>query len=136
VRFIVISIHDIPILITQTCYLAQTCSKKLETESSFLNVSLELDHVCSTGRRNDSSDAPPVVNTAPRHLDLKKLVELHMRSEVLDVENKWECPSCCCHVQAVKHQEYRTLPPNLMIHLQRLKYNSVSHDISYSNTSL
>jgi ubiquitin C-terminal hydrolase len=112
------------------------CSKKLETESSFLNVSLELDQCYSTRRRNDSSDSPPVVKTAPRHLDLKKLVEVHMRSEVLDVENEWECPSCCSNVQAVKHHEYRTLPPNLMIHLQRLKYNSVSHDSSYSNTSL
>ena len=105
-----------------------SCLKKQETRSLFLNISLELDHFCSTGvsRGNDSVDLPPVRNTAPKHLDLKNLLELHMQTEILDISTGWECLDCSSNVQGVKYHESTSLPPNLMIHLQRLKYNSVS----------
>jgi ubiquitin C-terminal hydrolase len=63
---------------------------------------------------------------ASEKLELRDLLESHMQFETLDTDNMWECSGCCNRVQAVKYNEYMSLPPSLMIHLNRLRYNTVS----------
>lgn len=57
---------------------------------------------------------------------LKELFATHLKPEVLDEENKWQCSGCQEKVRATKAQEYSSLPQLMMVHLKRFRYDPVS----------
>ena len=88
------------------------CQFKRAGVSSFMNISLELPVHDDKVNHNE-----------PEMEDLSALLHSHMRTEILDVDNKWECGGCQQKVQAKKYNVYKTLPPSLFIHLKRFRYN-------------
>ena len=101
-----------------------SCGYQRRNDGAFLNISLELNFPINP------ADHPMVdsngFSIASEKLELRDLLESHMQSETLDADNRWECSGCSNRVQAVKYNEYTSLPPSLMIHLNRLRYNTVS----------
>lgn len=102
-----------------------SCGYQRRNDGAFLNISLELNFPINP------ADHPMVdsngFSIASEKLELRDLLESHMQSETLDADNRWECSGCSNRVQAVKYNEYTSLPPSLMIHLNRLRYNTVSY---------
>ena len=98
--------------------LCPSCNYERKSTSTFLNISLEL----SPPNTNENG-----IVEAEKRVDLSELLELHMMTETLDDDNKWQCSGCSERVHAMKYCEYAALPPSLMIHLKRFRYNTVGH---------
>ncbi|CAF2742050.1 unnamed protein product [Rotaria sp. Silwood2] len=57
---------------------------------------------------------------------LQQCLQLFIEPEVLGPDDKWFCPHCKEHIQAEKKMSVWRLPPILIIHLKRFKYNHCS----------
>lgn len=57
---------------------------------------------------------------------LEQCLQLFIEPEVLGPDDKWYCPQCKEHIQAEKKMSVWRLPPILIIHLKRFKYNHYS----------
>ncbi|CAF4207350.1 unnamed protein product, partial [Rotaria sp. Silwood2] len=71
-----------------------------------------------------------VFNISPgdQDLTLQQCLQMFIEPEVLGPDDKWYCPYCKEHMQAEKIMSVWRLPPILIIHLKRFKYN---HGSSY-----
>ena len=76
----------------------------------------------------------------PRHVTAESVsdaMRMFSAPELLHGKNKWYCPRCRGHVDAVKRIGIWKLPPLLIIHLKRFSYDkcvtglglSMLHDI-------
>lgn len=61
------------------------------------------------------------ISEASKSLD--NCIDLYLQEEVLDGPNQWYCEKCKCHVDATKKIDLWILPPILIVHLKRFKYN-------------
>jgi ubiquitin carboxyl-terminal hydrolase 4/11/15 len=59
---------------------------------------------------------------------------MFIEPEVLGPDDKWYCPHCKEHIQAEKKMSIWRLPPILIIHLKRFKYNH-SSSFGYMSSS-
>lgn len=59
-------------------------------------------------------------------MTLQQCLQLFIEPEVLGPDDKWYCPHCKEHIQAEKRMSVWRLPPVLIIHLKRFKYNQYS----------
>jgi ubiquitin carboxyl-terminal hydrolase 4/11/15 len=59
-------------------------------------------------------------------MTLQQCLQLFIEPEVLGPDDKWYCPHCKEHIQAEKRMSVWRLPPILIIHLKRFKYNQYS----------
>lgn len=62
---------------------------------------------------------------------LTQCLQMFIEPEVLGPDDKWYCPHCKEHIQAEKKMSIWRLPPILIIHLKRFKYNQ--YVSSFSN---
>lgn len=102
--------------------LCPCCKYERVNTSAFLNISLEVSAA-------DAGDSPLMDESSSvrnQSVDLNVLLENHMKTEILDTDNKWQCSGCNDRVQALKYHEYKALPSSLMVHLKRFHYNTVS----------
>ena len=67
-------------------------------------------------------------------ITLQQCLELFIKPEVLGPDDKWYCPRCKEHIQAEKCMSVWRLPPILIIHLKRFKYNQYSTSYFMSST--
>ncbi|CAF3581966.1 unnamed protein product [Rotaria sp. Silwood1] len=79
---------------------------------------------------NDLIEDDSVFNISPGDQDitLQQCLQMFIEPEVLGPDDKWYCPYCKEHMQAEKIMSVWRLPPILIIHLKRFKYN---HGSSY-----
>jgi ubiquitin carboxyl-terminal hydrolase 8 len=54
---------------------------------------------------------------------LKDCLDLYLEREVLQGADQWYCEKCKTHVDATKKTDLWILPPILIVHLKRFKYN-------------
>lgn len=59
---------------------------------------------------------------------LQKCLDLFLQAEKMSGESKWKCPQCKKYQEASKRIEIWRLPPVLIIHLKRFKYQGVWRD--------
>ena len=97
-----------------------SCGFKRECETEFQSTSLEImgSSLLGVVTPTDSLDSV--------EFELTDLLDFHMETEILDSDNRWVCSGCSEKVRALKSHEYKTLPRSLMIHLKRLRYDTVS----------
>lgn len=85
---------------------------------------------------NDLTDDESVLNSS--HIDqdstLTQCLQAFIEPEVLGPDDKWYCPNCKEHIQAEKKMSIWRLPPILIVHLKRFKYNQYQ-SISYQSHS-
>lgn len=60
-------------------------------------------------------------------ITLQQCLQMFIEPEVLGPDDKWYCPHCKEHMQAEKRMSIWRLPPILIIHLKRFKYNHSSY---------
>lgn len=98
------------------------------------------DGTCGCGHRNVKFD-PFMYLSLPissRCNTLDDCLELYCEEELLEGDEMWYCPKCEAHVEATKKIDLWMLPPILIIHLKRFKFNStgerlkIDKDIKYS----
>ncbi|KAG8900822.1 hypothetical protein FRB99_005745 [Tulasnella sp. 403] len=77
-----------------------TCERVTSRSEPFLDLSLDISQNTS-------------VNACLRHFS---------KSEMLTARNKFYCDECCGLVEAEKRMKIKTLPPVLLLHLKRFKY--------------
>ncbi len=65
---------------------------------------------------------------------LQQCLQLFIEPEVLGPDDKWYCPHCKEHIQAEKKMSVWRLPPILIVHLKRFKYNQCS-SFGYTSNS-
>ncbi|CAF1407064.1 unnamed protein product [Rotaria sp. Silwood1] len=65
-------------------------------------------------------------STGDQDVTLQQCLQLFIEPEVLGPDDKWYCPNCKEHIQAEKKMSIWRLPPILIIHLKRFKYNQYS----------
>ncbi|RNA25626.1 ubiquitin carboxyl-terminal hydrolase 8 isoform X2 [Brachionus plicatilis] len=65
--------------------------------------------------------------------NLHECLDLFLRSENMSGESKWKCPNCKQYRDATKKIDIWKLPPLLIIHLKRFKYEGVWRDKITSN---
>jgi len=105
--------------------------------SSFLNISLDIpdqlegDH----GTSSSSSTTGTGVGGATSSMDLQKLLELQLQTEVLDEDNKLLCDDGT-KVRATKSLEYQQLPNFMMVHLKRFRYDPTTRRRRKLNTAI
>ena len=58
-----------------------------------------------------------------QELNLQQCLQMFIEPEILGPDDKWYCPTCKEHIQAEKKMSVWRLPPILIIHLKRFKYN-------------
>ena len=61
------------------------------------------------------------INDSCRSLD--DCFDLYVKQETLEGSNQWYCEKCKKHVDATKKSDLWILPPILIVHLKRFKYN-------------
>lgn len=88
-------------------------------------------HVTSSNSRsgiNGLIEDASVSNASAGDQDvtLEQCLQLFIEPEVLGPDDKWYCPQCKEHIQAEKKMSVWRLPPILIIHLKRFKYNHYS----------
>jgi ubiquitin C-terminal hydrolase len=74
-------------------------------------------------------DAPTDQSQPSAVYQLQNLIANHLQHEVLDDDNKWRCQQCNQCVAAHKYVQYESLPPTLVIHLKRFRFDPVSEHI-------
>jgi len=62
----------------------------------------------------------------PNSYDIQSFIQMQLAVETLDGDNCWHCSSCNDKVMASKFITFKLLPPVLVIHLKRFRYDSVS----------
>jgi ubiquitin C-terminal hydrolase len=67
-------------------------------------------------------------------ITLQQCLQMFIEPEVLGPDDKWYCPHCKEHMQAEKKMSVWRLPPILIIHLKRFKYDH-SSSFGYSSGS-
>jgi ubiquitin C-terminal hydrolase len=67
-------------------------------------------------------------------MSLPQCLQMFIEPEVLGPDDKWYCSHCKQHIQAEKRMSIWRLPPVLIVHLKRFKYNSCSSTISSLNS--
>ncbi|KAG8919748.1 hypothetical protein FRC01_001135, partial [Tulasnella sp. 417] len=77
-----------------------TCERVTSRSEPFLDLSLDISQNTS-------------LNACLRHFS---------KSEMLTARNKFFCDECCGLVEAEKRMKIKTLPPILLLHLKRFKY--------------
>ncbi|KAG8940789.1 hypothetical protein FRC04_005017 [Tulasnella sp. 424] len=77
-----------------------TCERVTSRSEPFLDLSLDISQNTS-------------LNACLRHFS---------KSEMLTARNKFFCDECCGLVEAEKRMKIKTLPPVLLLHLKRFKY--------------
>ena len=102
--------------------ICPSCGHKRDCPANFMNISLELP---ATGGNPDEIENPDTPNDGSNKVRLTELFHEHMKPEVLDEDNKWECSGCNTKVQATKKLEYQKLPSSLMVHLKRIRFDQV-----------
>ncbi|CAF1053922.1 unnamed protein product [Adineta ricciae] len=97
-----------------------------------LRITLPLNRDRINGLVEDDS----VFNSTGGEQDitLQQCLELFIKPEVLGPDDKWYCPRCKEHIQAEKCMSVWRLPPILIIHLKRFKYNQYSTSYYMSST--
>jgi len=82
---------------------------------------------------NDLIDDDSVLTSSSIDQDatLTQCLQMFIEPEVLGPDDKWYCPHCKEHIQAEKKMSIWRLPPILIIHLKRFKYNQ--YVSSFSN---
>lgn len=67
---------------------------------------------------------------------LQDCLELYLQTDVLDGVNQWYCEKCKEHVDATRKIDIWILPPILIIHLKRFKYDDYGQRGSKNNKTL
>ncbi|CAF3885372.1 unnamed protein product [Adineta steineri] len=80
---------------------------------------------------NDLIEDASVFNSlsGDQEITLQQCLQLFIEPEVLGADDKWYCPHCKEHIQAEKKMSVWRLPPILIIHLKRFKYNHCSSSL-------
>ncbi|CAF0916885.1 unnamed protein product, partial [Brachionus calyciflorus] len=65
--------------------------------------------------------------------DIYECLELFLKRESMCGESKWKCPNCKQYRDSTKKIDIWKLPPLLIIHLKRFKYEGVWRDKIVSN---
>ncbi|CAF1282003.1 unnamed protein product [Rotaria sordida] len=63
------------------------------------------------------------ISSGDQDITLQQCLQMFIEPEVLGPDDKWFCPNCKEHMQAEKIMSVWRLPPILIIHLKRFKYN-------------
>lgn len=114
------------------CLHCPNCNFKRESSSSCLTISLDLPSNLE-GNTNSTRTLFASNEKDENIIDMVELLASHMKNEVLDDANAWECGQCHQHVKATKSRVYDSLPSSLVFHLNRSRYNAVS--LPYCNFS-
>lgn len=67
---------------------------------------------------------------------LQDCLELYLKVDILDAENQWYCEKCKEHVDATRKIDIWIVPPILIIHLKRFKYDDFGQRGSKNNQTL
>ncbi|KAG9032189.1 hypothetical protein FRB95_001816 [Tulasnella sp. JGI-2019a] len=78
-----------------------TCERVTSRSEPFLDLSLDIAH---------------------NNISLNQCLRGFSKSEMLTARNKFFCDECCSLVEAEKRMKIKTLPPILLLHLKRFKY--------------
>ncbi|UJR31273.1 hypothetical protein I4U23_018773 [Adineta vaga] len=101
-----------------------------------LDAPLRITPPMNRNRINGLVEDDSVLNSTSGDQDitLQQCLELFIKPEVLGPDDKWYCPHCKEHIQAEKRMSIWRLPPILIVHLKRFKYNHCSSSSYMSNT--
>ena len=97
-----------------TC-ICQQCGHRNIRFEPFMYLSLPISDSCET---------------------LQDCLELYLKTDVLDGANQWYCGKCKEHVDATRKIDIWILPPILIIHLKRFKYDDYGQRGSKNNQTL
>ncbi len=75
----------------------------------------------------------PIADTAE---SLDDCIDLYLNEETLEGADQWYCEKCKTHVDATKKSDLWILPPILIVHLKRFKYNEYGKVGSKNDQSL
>ncbi|KAG8847476.1 hypothetical protein FRB96_001617 [Tulasnella sp. 330] len=78
-----------------------SCERVTSRSEPFLDLSLDIAH---------------------NNISLNQCLRGFSKSEMLTARNKFFCDECCSLVEAEKRMKIKTLPPILLLHLKRFKY--------------
>ena len=67
---------------------------------------------------------------------LQDCLDLYLKVDTLEGENQWYCEKCKDHVDAIRKIDIWILPPILIIHLKRFKYDEYGQVGSKNNATL
>jgi hypothetical protein len=67
---------------------------------------------------------------------LQDCLELYLQTDILDGANQWYCEKCKEHVDATRKIDIWIIPPILIIHLKRFKYDDFGQRGSKNNETL
>jgi len=66
----------------------------------------------------------PIPESSSHECTLDSCLDLFCSTEELTGDNRWYCPKCETHVDATKKFDLWTLPPILIVHLKRFRYDA------------
>lgn len=66
----------------------------------------------------------PIPELSAHNCTLESCLDLFCSTEELVGDNKWHCPKCATLVDATKKFDIWTLPPILIVHLKRFRYDA------------
>lgn len=99
--------------VTKETIKCPSCSYEGISETAFLNLSIDLPDKLESGEAGAS-----VLSVS-----LSDLLIAHVKPEILDIDNQWQCSGCDNKVQAKKFLQYVHLPDCLFIHLKRFRFD-------------
>uniref|UniRef100_H2ZJG5 ubiquitinyl hydrolase 1 n=1 Tax=Ciona savignyi TaxID=51511 RepID=H2ZJG5_CIOSA len=95
----------------ESTVICSKCEFKSVTYEPFMYLSLPLNSVDET-------------SPGEQTLTLEMCLSAYTKSEILDDENPWYCPTCCCHQVAEKQLRICRWPDTLIVYIKRFLYHS------------
>lgn len=99
----------------RTCLQCLSCGHKNIKFEPFMYLSLPISDKCRT---------------------LSDCLRLYLEREKLTGDNQWYCSKCKTHRDATKKTDLWILPPILIVHLKRFRFNEYGHMGSKHNVSI